>query len=157
MKDTEITSDWVDRYNDNELSENEKALFQNLMQNNPLLRTEVLIDAHLNRFFMDQDAMDLMEKVRSVTLRIEHGSRSMNYLTVAASVLCLIIFGAIGYLMHTKLVPLSGDLQHHFSQPPPPIRSLSRLFRVKSETSPEPLILSTNPANGRSRDGTWMP
>ena len=67
MKDFKITSDWIDRYNDDELDESEKSFFQQRMLHDPLLRTEVYIDACVNRLFKDEDVLELMRKVQSIT------------------------------------------------------------------------------------------
>ena len=67
MMEKDITCDWIDRYNEGELDEIERAYMQQLMRVNPWLQSEVLIDASLNRFLEEEDVLDLMNKVRVVT------------------------------------------------------------------------------------------
>ena len=100
--ETEITHDWIDRYNDDDLDEKEKAIFQQRMLANPLLRSEVYIDACLTRFLMDFEMQDLMKKIRSASQRNSRGNRFMDYLLIAASILCLSMIGGIFYLLRTS-------------------------------------------------------
>jgi hypothetical protein len=105
--ETEINSDWIDRYNENELSETERLIFQERMFANPLLRSEVSIDAQLNRFLADEDLLDLMSKMRSASLKRTKGFRHMNALLIAASVICIIMIGGLFYLVRTSITPYS--------------------------------------------------
>jgi hypothetical protein len=99
MMEHEITCDWIDRYNENELDETEKALFQELMLANPLLRNEVEIDACLNRFLGDAELLDLMKKISSVTKKKNRSGEPMHLLLIAACVLSLAVTGCIFYLI----------------------------------------------------------
>jgi len=116
MMETEITSDWIDRYNDNELDETEKAIFQKRMVANPLLCSEVCIDARLNHFLQDNEVMDLMTKIRSVSQRNADGSRRLDSLLIAASLLCLVMIGGIFYLLRTNMVKVDLYGQQHSEQ-----------------------------------------
>jgi len=111
--ETEITSDWIDRYNDAELNEAEKAIFQKRMQSNPLLRTEVYIDACLNHLLVDEEVLDLMGKIKSASRRNVGGIRQMNLLLVAASVLCFVMIGGLFYLVRTNMAPSALYSVHH--------------------------------------------
>jgi hypothetical protein len=98
MMDEEIPCDWIDRYNDDDLDENEKALFQKRMLADPLLHSEVQIDASLNRFLLDPDAIDLMGKIRDISIK-NRGSNSLRKsILLAASVLVLAMAGGMVYL-----------------------------------------------------------
>lgn len=115
--EAEITNDWIDRYNDGELDEKEKAIFQQRMLANPLLRSEVYIDACLIRFLMDFEMQDLMEKIRSASQRNSRGNRFMDYLLIVASIFCLSMIGGIFYLLRssTETAPiyfLKQTIQH---------------------------------------------
>ena len=127
--ETEITSDWIDRYNENELDENERAIFCDRMRVNPLLRSEVNIDASLTRFLQDDELMDLMKKVGSASRRKEHSNRLMNPLLIAASVLALLMIGGMWYLVRTKAIT-SMTVANHAIQigPKQDGRSYSRNF-----------------------------
>jgi hypothetical protein len=99
MMKNQITSDWIDRYNENELGVNEKALFESRMLTNPLLRAEVELDDCLNHFLADEGMIDLMNKVRKVSRENTHGSPRLNYLLLAASLLCLAMIGGLFYMI----------------------------------------------------------
>ena len=97
MNKPEITGDWVDRYNEDDLSEGEKLVFEQRMRADPLLRSEVFLDARLEHFLHDGEALDLMRKVRSVTSRRPRGGGIMHLLLMAATLLCLLAVGGIFY------------------------------------------------------------
>ncbi|MCX6267032.1 MAG: hypothetical protein NTW16_06700 [Bacteroidetes bacterium] len=123
MMETEITCDWIDRYNEDELDEFEKAVFQKQMLVNPLLRSEVYIDASLNRFLLDGEIIDLIGKVHSVSHRNAGDRGRMTYLLIAASVLCLVMIGGLFYLL------TSGSYERN----PPAIQIESHLSRRKAD------------------------
>ncbi|MEI7724960.1 MAG: hypothetical protein WCK09_07630 [Bacteroidota bacterium] len=100
--ENEITFDWIDRYNEGELDEKEKAIFQKRMNENPLLRSEVYLDACLNRFLKDTELQDLMKKIKATSRRNSGGSRLMDYILLVASMLCLAIIFGIFYLLWTN-------------------------------------------------------
>jgi hypothetical protein len=104
MMETEITCDWIDRYTNNELNEQEKELFQQWMLANPLLRSEVDIDARLSHFLMDQELLDLMAKVGSVSRKSDRDSRIMRAMLIAASILCLAVISGLIYLLDTSSI-----------------------------------------------------
>jgi hypothetical protein len=68
------------------------------MLSNPLLRSEVELDARLNSFMMDEGLIDLMTKINSVTRREKSGGGVMNCMLIAASLLCLLVVGGLLYL-----------------------------------------------------------
>jgi hypothetical protein len=117
MKDFKITSDWIDRYNDDELEEPERIFFLQQMADNPILRTEVHIDSRLNSFFNDEDLMDLMKKIRAVTAKPGHTATLIPSMLIAATVMCLLIFGAVVYFIEKKPVLFSGFIQHQTVSP----------------------------------------
>jgi hypothetical protein len=102
MMETEITCDWIDRYNDNQLDENERAIFEKRMAADPLLRSEVDIDRRLNHFLMDDELLDLMTKVKTVTARHARANPRMNSLLIAASLLSLALTGGMFYILWTN-------------------------------------------------------
>jgi hypothetical protein len=100
--ENEIPFDWIDRYNEGELDEKEKAIFQKRMIDNPLLRSEVYIDACLNRFLKDVELQDLMKKIKAASHRNSGGTRLMDFLLILASILCLAVIFGIFYLVWTN-------------------------------------------------------
>jgi hypothetical protein len=101
MKDKHIPGDWIDRYNENDLNETEKALFEEEMHANPLLKTEVSIDARLDRFLQDENLIDLMGKINEVTRSGSRGSSLRPMFLIAASVLFLLATGGLFYYLRT--------------------------------------------------------
>jgi len=95
MKDIEITSEWIDRYNENDLNEDEKVLFRKRMENNPLLRTEVHIDACLNELYQDDGTLDLIKKIKNINKKTDRDEGLLWYMLIAASFLYLIAFGTM--------------------------------------------------------------
>jgi len=104
MNDMEITNDWIDRYNENELNEEERAFFIKRMELNPLLRTEVLIDECLNRLYQDEGTMDLMKKIQLARQKPDPRDGRFSCLLIAASLLYLLVLGVI-----LKMVVIDPD------------------------------------------------
>jgi hypothetical protein len=102
MMDPEQPGDWIDRYNNNELNESELVVFLEWMKASPILRSEVSLDASLTRFLQDAEVIDLMNKVKAVSQQKSNGSPLMNFLLVAASLLCLALIGGLFYHLDTK-------------------------------------------------------
>ncbi|MFZ4521572.1 MAG: hypothetical protein ACOYNC_07695 [Bacteroidales bacterium] len=107
MTRKEITCDWIDRYNEDELNEADKRLFLKQMEGSPLLRSEVRLDAALDRFLMDEELLDLMKKVRrasakNASARNTSGTNLMSYLLMAASILFLFLITGLFYLVGSE-------------------------------------------------------
>jgi hypothetical protein len=107
MTEREITGDWIDRFNNGELDDTEKELFKKRLESSCLLRTEVDIDVRLDRFLQDDELMDLIQKVRSASGRITSVNRRMNYLLLAASLLCLVMVGGLFYLIGSGILTIN--------------------------------------------------
>ena len=153
MKDFEITSDWTDRYNDDELDELEKSFFQQQMLNNPMLRAEVYIDARLNRLFSDEDVLELMQKVQSVTKKHNQNSGMMSYLLIAATVISLIVLGAILFLVEKRPVSLPAYARQ---QNIPPVKKQTHdIFSGNNLKSTQPSKENTS-VNPREISGTAL-
>lgn len=93
MKETEITSDWIDRYNDGELSESERIIFEDRMKTSPLLRSEVHVDAALNRLLNDSELLDVLHKINVARGKKRNKGSELSRLVAAACIICLAIFG----------------------------------------------------------------
>ncbi|MCX6305843.1 MAG: hypothetical protein NT040_12840 [Bacteroidetes bacterium] len=104
MKEYIVTSDWIDRYHNDELDEEEKAVFEQQMLDNPLLRSEVFIDAGLERFLMDAEVLDLMKKLNAASRRNAQGVKWKSMLLMAASVLCLAMTAGLYYVIRSRTV-----------------------------------------------------
>ena len=95
----EITNEWIDRYNEGALNEQEKDHFLKRLHASPILRTEVHIDACLSELYRDKETLDLMKKIHAVSQRTKNSGGTLRMLFLAASLLFLIVFGAIIYLV----------------------------------------------------------
>lgn len=98
MKETGIDDSWIDRYNEGSLDRKEQELFRERMCRDPLLGYEVKLDASLERFLRDADAMDLRNKIVAASKRKGKGIEPMDFLLIAASVICTIMIGGLFYL-----------------------------------------------------------
>ena len=87
------------------------------MLHDPLLRTEVYIDECVNRLFKDEDVLELMRKVQSITKKANKRSGLMNYLLIAASIISLIVVGAILHLVEKKPVALPTFARQQITLP----------------------------------------
>ncbi len=149
MKEPEFTTDWIERYNEGDLDEAEKTIFEARMQSDPLLRYEVYIDASLNRFLMDGELIDLMEKVRSVSGNKCKNGRLLNYLLIAASLLCLLMISGLFYVFRNSpaicnlsALPAADQRPVSADEPGPPdtsIRMIAPFTRDLLATDFKPL------------------
>ena len=99
MKDTTMKNDWIDRYNEDELSPEEKAMFEKMQNSNQELRNEVMVDRYLNEFLSDQDTLEFCRKVKLSILKRRNGPSFSTFLLIAASLLFLITLSGILFLM----------------------------------------------------------
>jgi len=131
MNDMEITNDWIDRYNENELNEEEKAFFIKRMELNPLLRTEVLIDECLNRLYQDEGTMDLMKKIHMAQQKPDRRDGRFSYLLIAASLLYLIVLGVILKMVVIDQEDIVAKGQSHRDEPgnSPAAKIVSEVFQ----------------------------
>ena len=109
MKDMEITNDWIDRYNEDELNEEEKEFFRKRLEVNPLLRTEVYIDECLNKLYQDDGTLDLVKKIQVARQKPDRRGGKLGYLLLAASMLYLIALGFVFNMMHHDPVDFSSN------------------------------------------------
>ncbi|MCX6277511.1 MAG: hypothetical protein NT004_05380 [Bacteroidetes bacterium] len=104
MMKIEITNNWIDRYSEDDLNESEKKIFMTNLGRNSMLRKELLIDTRLNRFMEDKETIELMRKIKNIAGKPYLIRWRFTRLMVAASLLCLITFGAVYFLLHTDPV-----------------------------------------------------
>jgi len=108
MSEYRITREWIDRYTGGELNAEERDFFRQRMSDDPLLRTEVSLDAQLEQFLEDRDLIGLMQKLQSVTRRASQERRPVIFLLVAASVICLVVMGTVAYFLKKQPVPVNA-------------------------------------------------
>ncbi|HNX85770.1 MAG TPA: hypothetical protein PKN12_02480 [Bacteroidales bacterium] len=99
MKDATMKNDWIDRYNEDELSPEEKAVFEKMKNSSQVLRNEVMVDRYLNEFLSDQDTLEFCRKVKLTILKRRNGRSFSSFLLIAASLLFLITLSGILFLM----------------------------------------------------------
>ncbi len=112
----ELPGDWIDRYSNDELNESELVTFREWMRVNPILRSEVNLDASLTRFLQDAEIIDLMNKAKAVSRQKSESSPLMNFLLVAASFLCLALISGLFYHMNTRDRPAGTPARPNVSQ-----------------------------------------
>ncbi len=95
----EITSEWIDRYNENDLNEIEKLHFRKRMQASPILRNEVYLDSCLSDLYRDKETLDLMKKIHKARQKTEDSRGTIRMLFLAATLLFMMVFGATLYLV----------------------------------------------------------
>ncbi len=97
MPETEITNDWIDRYNEGLLYGSELEYFRNRLSSSPLLRAETRMDAELNQFLADDEMIDLLDKVRDVAHRERRPVSYRKTLLMAASILLFLAISSLLY------------------------------------------------------------
>jgi hypothetical protein len=121
MKETEITGDWIDRYNEGELNEAEKAVFEERMKTSPVLRSEVLVDAALNRLLLDPEMLDLLSKIHTVRNGGSGRRNFRKYWLVAASLVILAMAGGVFYMLPQPEVIVKHAVHGSGSTPSAPV------------------------------------
>ena len=66
MRNKEKLHEWIDRYNNNELSGEELVIFLEMMNKDYRVREEVLLDKELNSILKDDDILELRKKIRKI-------------------------------------------------------------------------------------------
>lgn len=95
MNKKEISSDWIDRYNEGLLNSDELDQFQEQLKISPLLRAETRIDAELDIFLSDVNMIEFMDKVRDVVNRKKSPYNYRKALLIAASILSFLVISSL--------------------------------------------------------------
>jgi hypothetical protein len=96
MRNKEKVHEWIDRFNHNNLTEEELALFTEMVKRDPRLREEVLLDREINSFLAETDFLELRKKICKVCAERPGGKNSNSrIILMAASFLVLFSVGWI--------------------------------------------------------------
>ena len=100
MSDREKLPEWIDRFNNGELSGKELTSFLEMVQRDPRLSEEIRLDKELDSILKDEDLLEVRAKIRDISSRNlkRRGSRRKFYL-MAASFLILIGAGTLAYFI----------------------------------------------------------
>ncbi len=137
MKNIFITNDWIDRFNEGELGEEELQYFSAQMVKDPLLRAEVRLDAQLNKLLADRDMMELLEKIQVVAGKHGGTRHLFRPWLVAASVIFLAGAAVICYLvLHKPAILLAGGTREDIVHVAPPAQNEEKVDRTPVYKSP---------------------
>lgn len=65
--ENQITSNWIDRYNSGDLSDEERSYFEESLKKNPLLIQELRLDTELERFLADKELLKFMYQISDLS------------------------------------------------------------------------------------------
>jgi len=104
MKETENLSEWIEKYQSDELDQKEKSRFLSLLNRNPLLRREVMIDKELNDILSDENLLEISEKFRMI--RDKMGKKRIRRIPglIAASIFFLLTIGILILVIKRSLI-----------------------------------------------------
>ncbi len=100
MKKEQFSSDWIDRFRDNDLSEVEKLLFFEHLKHNPELRREFELDQQFDRLMGDADTLEFLEILKSLPYRKEMIKKRIRRILAAATIVGILMLGSAYMLIH---------------------------------------------------------
>jgi hypothetical protein len=106
MNRKEITSDWIDRFNEGLLNEDEIEQFNKQLSIDPMLRLETRMDAELGRLIADRDCLALMDQLNSVMKKDQILKTGVNLYVLAAGILLLLAVSAFLLYFSTVYKPV---------------------------------------------------
>jgi len=102
MSNREKLHEWIDRYNNKDLTGDELVIFLELMNNDHRIREEVRLDEELNSALKEIEILDLRKKIRKISagkqVKRTHGKQII--LMAATLLILLSVEGLIFYLTH---------------------------------------------------------
>jgi hypothetical protein len=94
MSNREKIPEWIDRFNNGELSNEEVKTLLEMAKNDPRLREEIKLDLELNSILTDEDILDLRKKMLTLSkIRLERKGNNLKFYLMAASLLLLLGIG----------------------------------------------------------------
>lgn len=116
----------IDRFNEGEMTFEERGAFAEQIKHDVLLQTEVNLDRELSQFLSDPDRVEMMTKIGLVTGRNRSVSTGIRIFLVAASLVTLVSVAALLYLViRLEKEPLAGSSQRDIQvRNAVPLRSL---------------------------------
>jgi hypothetical protein len=100
MKKEPFSSNWIDRFRDNDLNEVEKLLFLEYLKHNSELRREFELDQQFDRLMGDADTLEFLEILKNLPHRKKMMKRRIHRLVAAAAVAGILMFGSVYLLIH---------------------------------------------------------
>jgi len=109
MKETENLSEWIERFQSNELDQQEQTRFLLLLENSPTLRMEVLLEKELNTILADENLRELSRKFNQVKNKTDDRRNKWLPVLIASSIIFLLTVGILTLVTKTGLVNHSKD------------------------------------------------
>ena len=81
MNKNEKIHEWIDRFNDNELTGDELSEFLELLKVDEALKAEVRLDKDLNEFLQDEGELSLRKKIMEVSESKENKGSAIRFKT----------------------------------------------------------------------------
>jgi hypothetical protein len=106
MSDREKLHEWIDRFNDNDLSGEELERFLEMLKTDPRLRAEVRLDKELNSILAEEDEIEFRRKILDVMKKRSPGQQR-NWLLMAA--MFLVLAGMVALFFWAVRKPLRQD------------------------------------------------
>ena len=102
MIEQEKIAEWIDRYNNHDLSDTENHQFSLLLSKHPVLKAEVKVDQELNVVIGDEDTMILIQKLEKIRKSMQKTNSRHTHFLLAASFLILLASGILVFLFFCK-------------------------------------------------------
>jgi hypothetical protein len=99
MNKNEKIHEWIDRFNDNELTGDELSEFLELLKVDEALKAEVRLDKDLNKFLQDEGEMSFRNKIIEVSKSRENKGSAIRIILLAASITLIVVLAVILYLV----------------------------------------------------------
>lgn len=117
-------AEWIDRYNEGDLSTIEHRQFSEMISRHPVLRAEVKLDQEIIRMIEDEDVLELVQKLEKIRKSPEKSMHGYSFLMLAASILALTTIGLFTLLfIHTRDEPYSMMARDEKPVPARPVSS----------------------------------
>ncbi len=95
-------AEWIDRYNNHDLSDTENHQFSLLLSEHPVLKAEVKVDQELNVIIGDEDTIMLIQKLEKIRKSLQKTNAGHIHFLLAASFLILLASGILVFLFFYK-------------------------------------------------------
>lgn len=109
MNKNENLNDLIERFQSNELEQEELTRFLNRLKHDPILRREVVLDKELNSILANENLLELSEKIRRIREMSHPGRSYWESILVAASIIVLFTVGVLTLFVVSNNVKRSGN------------------------------------------------
>ena len=134
MSDREKIPEYIDRYNNGELTGEDLNIFIEMLRTNPRLREEVKLDSELNEILAQTDILELRKKILYEQKHFQQrkGPDLKSFL-IAASIILLI--GIEAFLFMNKTNHQTSPIVTHISNPKPELTKSSFNNEIAQQTT----------------------